>query len=175
MEDLIKFYYKYFLGGLVIFLSLLLLFSSLLKVVSLSMEPTLATGDIVLVESFSLWAGEPERGDLIVYVDPRQKDHPKVVKRIVGIPEENLFIKDDIISVVNKYNYQTTFSKDSTLGRRDNGVDYQIVLGKDDFFLMGDNRAGSRDSRQTGTIQPHEMFGKPYFIIYPLSRFGFIF
>jgi signal peptidase I len=138
------------------------------------MEPTFIMRDIVLVDSLSLYIFPPERGELIVYKDPRQVDRPFVIKRIVGMPGEDLDIKDDIVSVTGSDGLTTYFGKGSLLGRENNGKDWHIHLGPEDYLLMGDNRAGSKDGRTTGTIQKSEMFGRPYFRIFPLLRIGLI-
>ena len=127
------------------------------------MEPKYLKNDILLVENFSLNFFAPKRGEVIVYKDPRDKNHPFVIKRIIGMPNEKLFIENDLVSVVDKNNATTTFPLNSLLGGKDNGKDFSIILGPEDYFLMGDNRAGSKDSRETGTIQKHEMYGRPYF------------
>lgn len=170
-----KFQWQHLTVAFFVLLSLFILSLRSLTVVSFSMSPTLEKGDIVLVDWLSLYIIPPMRGGNIVYVDPRNKEHPYVVKRIVGMPNETVFIKNDLISIVDKNNSTTTFEAGSKLGGTNNGGDFQMLLGKDDYFLMGDNRPGSKDSRQTGTIQPPEMFGRPLFRIYPFSRFGFIF
>ena len=133
------------------------------RVTSFSMEPTYSLGDRVLVESLSLRAVPPQRGEVIVFRDPRQATHPLVIKRIVGFPDERIDIKDDVVSVTDKKGVQTVFEKGSLLGREDNGKDFTMQLGPLDYFLMGDNRAGSKDSRTWGTIQLSEMFGRPLF------------
>ena len=135
------------------------------------MEPTLVQGDIVLVVPF---IGSLGRGDVVVYIDPRLSAHPYVVKRIIGLPNEHLAIHDDLLSVGTGAGEQITFSKDSPLGRRDNGQDFSITLGSEDYLLMGDNRPGSKDGRMTGTIQRHEMYGSILFRISPLSRIGLV-
>ena len=140
------------------------------RITSFSMEPTLAQGDVVIVIPF---LGSLGRGDVVIYIDPRLENHPFVVKRIVGLPNEQLAIRDDLVSVQTGEG-ELTFPKDSLLGRRNNGRDLSIVLGPEDYLLMGDNRPGSKDGRTTGTIQRHEMYGAILFRVTPLSRIGFI-
>lgn len=144
-----------------------------LEVISFSMEPTFQKGDLVLTETLTLSVLSPQRGGLIVYKDPRQTEKPLVIKRVVGLPTETVVIERDLVSVRSGFGAATTFAPDSNVGRRDNGQDWQITLGKEDYLLMGDNRAGSKDGRQTGTIQPSEMYGRPWLILWPLSRIGF--
>jgi signal peptidase I len=161
----------YFLLSLAI--SVFLISSTALKVVSFSMRPTVDIGDIVLVEGFSLKFFPPERGTVVVYRDPRQNEEPYVIKRVVGMPNDTLSIKDDLLSITNG-NTRIDYDRDSLLGRRDNGVDWSISLGASDYLLMGDYRPGSKDGRKTGSIQLSEMYGRPYFRIWPPSRVGFI-
>ncbi len=155
-----------------VLVSLVIFLSQPLKIVGISMEPTYSINDVVLAESLTLNFFPPKRGEVIVYKDPRQTEHPYVIKRVVGMPGEKLVIENDIVSIVDQNMSTTTFLKDSLLGRRENGMDYSINLGPADFFLMGDNRPGSKDGRISGTIQLSEMYGRPFLRIYPINKFG---
>jgi signal peptidase I len=167
-------YSKIVIGTICVLLSLIILLGKSFRVVSFSMAPAYLVDDIVLAESLSLKFFDLERGEVMVYKDPRQTEHPYVIKRIIGMPGEKLVIENDIVSIVDQNMATTTFPKDSLLGRKENGSDYSVNLGPADYFLMGDNRPGSKDSRVSGTIQPHEIYGRPFFRIYPFHRFGFV-
>lgn len=134
------------------------------------MEPTLGNGDRMLIETLTPHLGLLFRGQLIVFRDPRDPKHPVVVKRIVGLPRETITVHRESVTVRHPNGREETFEQGSVLGRKDNGDDKTMLLGPHDYFLMGDNRADSRDSRDYGTIQPNEMIGRPLIILAPLSR-----
>jgi len=124
-----------------------------------SMHPALFANDRVLVERYSPKLGFLSRGDIIVFPDPRDPKHPLTVKRIIGLPGETVRIKDRVIYILDESGTETPL--DDKWGTSDNGVDMEMKLGPEDYFLMGDNRGESTDSRDWGTIQPHEMIGQP--------------
>jgi signal peptidase I len=150
---------KYYFFLLLLLLSFLFLPTA--KMNGFSMEPTYTEGSWLFLYPLGGYWFEKYlfyRGQVVVFQDVRHPEKILEVKRIVGLPNETLKIEKDIVSVKNNLdNSEEIFLIDSKFGRRNNGEDKQIILGKDDFFLMGDNRAGSRDSRQIGTIQIPEM------------------
>ena len=150
--------------------SLLLFFIEPHVVEGPSMEPTLGSGDRMLVETLTPRLGILFRGQLIVFRDPRDPKHPVVVKRIVGLPGETVVVQRDSVTIRHGDGREETFEKGSVLGRKDNGDDKTMLLGPCDYFLMGDNRADSRDSRDWGTIQPSEMLGRPVLRYSPQNR-----
>jgi signal peptidase I len=169
-------YLKYY-----IFIFLLLtsfLFLPTAKMKGFSMEPTYSEGSWLFLYPLSGYWYEKYlfyRGQIVVFQDVRRPDKILEVKRIVGLPNEILKIEDDIVSVENqKENTSEVFLIDSKLGRRDNGVDMQMALGAEDFFLMGDNRPGSRDSRQIGPIQIPEMKAIVLFSLHEVAPRGVI-
>lgn len=164
-------YYIEAVGVICMFCIVLLIFLCRIVVISsMSMEPTFRNGDYVLILPY---LGILERGDIIVYVDPRNASHPLVVKRIVCLPTETVSITDDILSV-RSGDVTKTFPTGTTIGRRDNGSDFSIQLGPEDYLLFGDNRPGSKDGRTQGTIQRHEMYGTPLMILWPIGRWGLV-
>ena len=135
-----------------------------------SMEPTLGSGDRMLVETLTPHLGLLSRGQLIVFRDPRDPKHPVVVKRIIGLPGETVVVHRDSVTIRHADGREERFEKGSVLGRKDNGDDKTMLMGPHDYFLMGDNRADSRDSRDYGTIQSSEMLGRPVLRYSPQNR-----
>jgi len=148
----------------------LLVFIEPHAVVGSSMLPTLEEGDRLLVETLTPHVGLLLRGQLIVFRDPRDPKHPVVIKRIIGMPHETIHVEAHQITITHPDGRSEVFAQGSELGRDGNGDDKTMQLGPYDYFLMGDNRGESRDSRDYGTIQPSEMLGRPLVIIAPLSR-----
>lgn len=142
------------------------------KVSGDSMYNTLKDGDNLWVNKLSYHFKEPERFDIVVF--PMHDGEEYYIKRIIGLPGEavrideegNIYINDKILE--EDYGYET-ISPDM-IGRAGKSV----ILGEDEYFVMGDNRNESDDSRfeDVGNVERERLIGKAGFCIWPLSRFG---
>lgn len=124
-----------------------------------SMEPTLREGQFVFVENVSPRLLSVPRGALVAFRDPRHPQHPVLVKRVVGLPNETVRVSDDAVTVVAPDGTEQEF-RGGDIGREKNGDAQETKLGPEDYYLLGDNRPQSTDSRSWGTIQPREMIGR---------------
>ncbi len=136
-----------------------------------SMEPTLQDGDSLLVDKLSYRFTDPKRYDIIIF--PYQYGNNQYfIKRIIGLPGEtvridyegNIYINGEIL----KENYGAEVIIDP--GR----AETEIYLNDGEYFVMGDNRNHSMDSRDisVGNIQKRDILGKAFIRIYPFSQFG---
>lgn len=140
-----------------------------------SMENTLHNGDNLIVDKLSYRFHDPERFDIIVF--PFQfQDNTYYIKRIIGLPGETVQIMDDGSIYINgeklEENYGMEVIKPETIGR---AVE-PIELGDDEYFVMGDNRNNSSDSRtdMVGNIKRENIIGKAWLRIWPVSDFGIL-
>ena len=138
-----------------------------------SMENTLHNGDNLIVDKLSYRFHDPERFDIIVF--PFQfQDNTYYIKRIIGLPGETVQIMDDGSIYINgeklEENYGMEVIKPETIGR----AAEPIELGDDEYFVMGDNRNNSSDSRtdMVGNITRDNIIGKAWLRIWPDSDFG---
>lgn len=138
-----------------------------------SMENTLHNGDNLIVDKLSYRFHDPERFDIIVF--PFQfQDNTYYIKRIIGLPGETVQIMDDGSIYINgeklEENYGMEVIKPETIGR----AAEPIELGDDEYFVMGDNRNNSSDSRtdMVGNIKREIIIGKAWLRIWPVSDFG---
>ena len=138
-----------------------------------SMQPTLSDGDNLIVDKLSYRFHDPERFDIIVF--PFQfQDNTYYIKRIIGLPGETVQIMDDGSIYINgeklEENYGMEVIKPETIGR----AAEPIELGDDEYFVMGDNRNNSSDSRtdMVGNITRENIIGKAWLRIWPVSDFG---
>ncbi len=138
-----------------------------------SMENTLHNGDNLIVDKLSYRFHDPERFDIIVF--PFQfQDNTYYIKRIIGLPGETVQIMDDGSIYINgeklEENYGMEVIKPETIGR----ATEPIELGDDEYFVMGDNRNNSSDSRtdMVGNIKRENIIGKAWLRIWPVSDFG---
>ena len=138
-----------------------------------SMENTLHNGDNLIVDKLSYRFHDPERFDIIVF--PFQfQDNTYYIKRIIGLPGETVQIMDDGSIYINgeklEENYGMEVIKPEIIGR----AAEPIELGDDEYFVMGDNRNNSSDSRtdMVGNIKRENIIGKAWLRIWPVSDFG---
>lgn len=138
-----------------------------------SMNPILENGDIILVNRFKYDASSPKRGDIIVFKPNGNENLHSSIKRIVGLPGETVQIVDGVIYIDGEAleeKYEVTGITEAGLAAE------EIVLAGDEFFVLGDNRESSEDSRadDVGNVKRSEIEGKAWFIISPASQIGFI-
>ena len=138
-----------------------------------SMENTLHNGDNLIVDKLSYRFHDPERFDIVIF--PFQfQDNTYYIKRIIGLPGETVQIMDDGSIYINgeklEENYGMEVIKPETIGR----AAEPIELGDDEYFVMGDNRNNSSDSRtdMVGNIKRENIIGKAWLRIWPVSDFG---
>lgn len=136
-----------------------------------SMEPTLLPGDRVLVSKLSYRFGSPAPGNIVVFVAPKLEEPVEAdfIKRIVGVPGTKVQEVDGEMIINGK-------RKNEPYVRPDNPMaDYgPITVPPGKVFVMGDNRANSKDSRYFGPINKSSLVGKAFFIYWPPSRIGLL-
>ncbi|WP_090869466.1 signal peptidase I [Oceanobacillus limi] len=131
-----------------------------------SMDPTLENGERVIFNKFVYFIGDPERGDIVIIQRP-QKNY---VKRVIGLPGEKIEIKDHNL-FINDEQYEQPFLTEES--KNHTGNFGPIEVPKDSYFVMGDHRAISKDSRNgLGFITEEEIIGKSELIIYPFTDFA---
>lgn len=129
-----------------------------------SMTPTLSNGEIV----FSVKTGKPERGDIVAFY----YNNKILVKRVIGLPGDWVDIREDGIVFINEQMLIEPYIAEHDFGNADIELPYQVPDGK--YFVMGDHRATSADSRHTavGVIGTDQIVGKIIFRVWPLESFG---
>ncbi|WP_160558696.1 signal peptidase I [Parablautia muri] len=143
------------------------------KVSGASMEPTLHDGDNLIVDKISYRFEEPKRYDIIVFPF-RYEEKTFYIKRIIGLPGETVYIDEYGIIYIDGNILTESYGKEIIA---DPGRAYEpITLGEDEYFVMGDNRNNSSDSRDpvVGNIHRDELVGKAWMRIWPFGKFGFI-
>lgn len=138
-----------------------------------SMSPALKNGDIVLVNRVVYNARRPRRGDVIVFKPKGNENSHYYIKRVIGLPGETVEIIENGIYVNGEKleeTYQTT--KLDRAGR----ASEKIKLDEDEYFVLGDDRENSEDSRDTdvGNVKREYIYGKAWFVLSPRQDFGFI-
>lgn len=138
-----------------------------------SMENTLDDGDNLIVDKISYRFHDPERFDIIIF--PYQyEDDTYYIKRIIGLPGERVRIDEDGNIYINDEILEESYGREVI---EDPGLaEDEIVLDDNEYFVLGDNRNNSSDSRDpsVGVIYRTDIIGKAWLRIYPFKNFGFI-
>lgn len=138
-----------------------------------SMEPTLSDGDNLIVDKISYRFYEPERFDIVIFPFQYEED-TYFIKRIIGMPKETVWINNSgeiyINGVLLTENYGLETIAYAGLAST------PITLGEDEYFVMGDNRNDSTDSRfdVVGPIKKSEIVGRAWVRIFPFDKIGFV-
>ena len=132
-----------------------------------SMDPNLHTGQWILVNKLAYKSGEPQRGDIIVFNNPLPSDTVKVlIKRVIGLPHERVEVKNGNVYIDGRKLIESYI--DVSTNRN---VDK--TLDADHYFVLGDNRGNSSDSRAFGSITKASIIGKSWLRIWPFSAWGY--
>jgi len=157
-------------AALISILIFLFLFSPY-KVIGNSMSPVLQSGDKVLILTHLL-SGEINRFDVVV-IEPHGLNGKKLIKRVVGLPGEMIEIRSGYV-LINDSIIQEPFlkGKGDVIFRSINMN--QKIIPVNSYFLLGDNREKSTDSRNFGPIDRKGIIGKIFFRYWPFTKLGFI-
>lgn len=140
-----------------------------------SMEPSLHDKEYLIVNRLTYRIGDPQRGDVVVFDAPNSPG-TDYIKRVIGLPGEKIKIVDDEIFInANKIDEKYLPTNFKTLIDNSSNFSLERQLGPDEYFVMGDNREHSLDSREIGTIKKQAIIGKAWVTLYPLSYFGAVF
>lgn len=132
------------------------------------MEPNLYTGQRVLVNKASYWFGGPQRGDVIVFHSPQPPDR-NMIKRVIALPGEWVEIRDGQVFITDT---NGTFLLDETYVMQEpceRYCDLSVHVPDDCYFVLGDNRNSSSDSRSWGMLPRENIVGKAWLCYWPLG------
>ena len=135
-----------------------------------SMQPTLNDGDNLIVDKISYRLRDPERFDIIVFPFV-YKESTYYIKRIIGLPGETVQIDEDGKIYINGEVLQESYGREIIKEDHRGLAAEPITLGEDEYFVMGDNRNNSSDSRlpEVGNIKRDQIIGRAWMRIWPLK------
>lgn len=163
----------YLLSVLVAVLLVVTFVGQKIEVIGSSMSPTLEDKDFLLVDKISYRLGDPKRFDIVVF--PYQYEpNTYYIKRVIGLPGETVYIDDSGKIYINGEVLEEGYGKETITNP---GRAYEeIRLSPNEYFVMGDNRNNSSDSRDpnVGNILRDEIIGRAFMRVSPLKKLGII-
>ncbi|MBO4608658.1 MAG: signal peptidase I [Lachnospiraceae bacterium] len=138
-----------------------------------SMNDTLYDGESVWVNKFTYRFNEPERFDIVVF-PYKYAENTFFIKRIIGLPGETVQIRENGDILINGEVLEENYGKEVIHADRLGTAVEPITLGVDEYFVLGDNRNDSMDSRypNVGPIKKDEFIGKAVFRLFPVTKMG---
>lgn len=135
-----------------------------------SMEPNFSNGEYLLIDEISYYFKPVGRGEVIVFHYPLNESK-YYIKRVIGLPNETVEIKNGKVIIYNDGNPDGFFIDENYLLRE--GIttgDIKKKLGRSDYFVLGDNRLASSDSRQWGTLPANDIVGRVWLRAWPVAK-----
>ncbi len=137
-----------------------------------SMEPTFQNSQYLIVDELSYHFEQPQRGDVIVFRYPKDPSE-FFIKRIIGLPNETVKISSGNVYIVAQNGKSEELSEPYVVNKG-NGPDMSVTLGPEEYFVMGDNRPESSDSRLWGTLPRQNIIGHVFLRLLPVSSVGIL-
>lgn len=138
-----------------------------------SMEPSFHDDDYLIIDEISYRFRAPERGEVIVFKYPRNTSQ-RFIKRIIGLPGEKVEIKNGKV-IITKDSKTEILDENSYLPSfLETSGNLKVTLGNDEYFVLGDNRRVSADSRSWGEVPKSDIIGRVLFRAWPVTTLAFI-
>lgn len=139
-----------------------------------SMEPNFYNGEYLVINEIGYTLGQPQRGDIIVFKYPKDTSQ-YFIKRIIGLPGDRVNLEDSKVIIYNQEHPKGWVLTEKYLPSTDltfnNGQFNNVTLGTDEFFVLGDNRMASSDSRFWGPVPRKDIVGKVFIRAFPFQSF----
>ncbi len=137
-----------------------------------SMDPTFHTNQYLIVDQLTYRTHEPERGDVIIFRFPlNPKDF--YIKRVIGLPNETVTIQGSDVYIQEAGSEESYKLDEPYIEFRSNN-NMNVTLGDDEYFVMGDNRPNSSDSRHWGVLPKEFIVGRAYIRLLPFDKIDFM-
>lgn len=131
------------------------------------MEPNFENGDYLIIDELSYRIRSPQRGEVVVFKYPYDETQ-KYIKRIIGLPGETVEIQSGTVIVLNQSG-ESVLDESSYLPSVFTLGDTRVALGENEYFVLGDNRSASSDSRRWGVLPRENIIGQVFFRAWPLN------
>ena len=131
-----------------------------------SMEPAFENGDYLIIDEISYQFRDPQRGEVVVFKYPNDPSQ-RYIKRIIGLPGETVEIKEGEVIIYNQSGRQFLEEAEYLNSSVYTPGDLQITLGGEEYFVLGDNRVASLDSRRWGPLAEDYIIGRVFLRAWP--------
>ncbi len=135
-----------------------------------SMVPTFANKDYLIIDEISYRFNGPQRGDVIVFRPPYDKT-VFLIKRIVGIPGDTIHVKNGVVTLSNTTHPDGIVLTEDYITADPLSTESTTVVTEGNYFVMGDNRPASYDSRRWGLLPEKNIIGRAFLRLFPVSAF----
>jgi len=132
-----------------------------------SMEPNFQSGDYLIIDEISYRFSEPQRGDVIVFKYPKNPSQ-RFIKRIIGLPGETIEIENGKV-MIYRGGQEIMLDESNYLSVLETPGDIQISLQENEYFVLGDNRFLSSDSRRWGSLSRENIVGRVFLRAWPFT------
>lgn len=138
-----------------------------------SMEPNFHDREIMLVDKITYHFKDVQRGDILIFHAPKNPGDD-YIKRVIGLPGETVVITQGKVFINGMLANEDYLKNGTTTKNSSNTETFRQTLGANDFFVLGDNRSNSSDSREWGVLPKINIVGKAWYIIIPWSNHGIV-
>lgn len=148
-----------------------------------SMSPNFETGQFLIIDKLTYHISQPSRGDVVVFKYTKNKD-PNIspiknfltpntyfIKRIIGLPGDRVIVANGTTTIITTSGETFRFPEPFVVFP-DSIKTADLLLGSDEYFVMGDNRAESYDSRSWGALKEEDIQGRAFIRVFPTKNFG---
>lgn len=138
-----------------------------------SMFPTFHDKEYLIVDELSYITGEPKRGEVVIF---RYPEDPKrfFIKRIIGMPNEKIIVTGKEVTIINEQNPDGFKLDEPYINEKTFTPTGEYETGDDQYFVMGDNRNRSSDSRMWGVLPKNLMIGRAYLRLFPFDSISYL-
>ena len=136
-----------------------------------SMVPSFESGHYLIIDEISYRFEEPKRGEVIVFRFPPEPSK-FLIKRVAGLPGETIQMNGKEVRIKNETHPEGFVWEQGALNSSSESDNLEVTLGSDEYFVLGDNRGESADSRLWGTLKRSFIVGRPLLRLFPVSKFG---
>jgi len=140
-------------------------------VVGQSMEPNFHDKEYLVVDKVTTRFREPKRGEIVIF-HPPQNPSESYIKRVIGLPGETVEVKEGKVYVNDKVIQESYILHDPSISMKNNYP--KVTLGSDEYYVFGDNREHSSDSREIGPIPKANLQGRVAIVLFPFNNIHFI-
>jgi signal peptidase I len=165
---------RFLLIAIIIIVPLRLFIAEPFIVSGTSMLPNFFDKEYLIVDKITYHTRNPERGDVIVFKNPRNESE-YYIKRVIGTPGDTVEITNGSVTIIDANHPKGFKLNESYLPNNleTQGSPEPVTLGKDEYYVLGDNRTASSDSRVWGKLMDYEIVGKVRVRVLPFSRFTY--